>query len=56
MLLHESPLCLIFFIEQLFFMFKQMWSIGSFGRRALGAQKKHLIEMVLLSTHNICFG
>ena len=22
----------------------------------LGAQKNHLIEMVLLSTHNICFG
>ena len=23
---------------------------------ALGAQKNHLIEMALLSTHNICFG
>ena len=22
----------------------------------LGAQKNHLIDMVLLSTHNICFG
>ena len=22
----------------------------------MGAQKKHLIEMILLSTHNICFG
>ena len=22
----------------------------------LGAQKNHLIEIVLLSTHNICFG
>ena len=25
-------------------------------KRVLGAQKKHLIETVLLSTHNICVG
>ena len=27
-----------------------------FNIYVLGAQKNHLIEMVLLSTHNICFG
>ena len=27
-----------------------------FQHYVLGAQKNHLIEMVLLSTHNICFG
>ena len=55
-LLHDIPRFLMCFIEQLFLIFNQMLSIQAFGRRVLGAQKNCLVERVLLSTHNICFG
>ena len=34
----------------------QIVSYPSILTYVLGAQKKHLIETVLLSTYNICFG
>ena len=35
---------------------KIVFSYPSFLTVVLGAQKNHLSEMVLLSSHNICFG
>ena len=34
-LLHDIPQFLVFFLKQLFFIFNQMLSIGSFGRRVI---------------------
>ena len=34
----------------------QLFSYPAIKTYVLGAQKNRLIEMVLLSTHNICFG
>ena len=34
----------------------QLFSYPLFKTCVLGAQKNHLIEKILLSTHNICFG
>ena len=34
----------------------QIFSYPLVLTHVLGAQKNHLIEMVLLSAHNICFG
>ena len=34
----------------------RVFSYPSVLKFVLGAQKNHLIEMVILSTHNICFG
>ena len=34
----------------------QIFSYSSVVTYVLGAQKSRLIEMVFLSTHNICFG
>ena len=34
----------------------QIFSYPSVSTYVVGAQKNHPIEMVLLSTHNICFG
>ena len=33
-----------------------IFSLPSVKAYVLGAQKNHLIEMVLMNTHNICFG
>ena len=44
--------------KQIFLFRGKLWlfSYPSVPTFVLGAQKNHLIEMVLLSTHNICFG
>ena len=42
--------------KQIFSVLLQIFSYPSLLTYVLGAQKNHLIETVLLSTHNICFG
>ena len=43
-------------VKQFFFVKVSLSSYPSIYTYVVGAQKNHLIETVLLNTHNICFG
>ena len=56
MQLEISLTCIMVQKSNIFSVKLQIFSYPSVLSFVLGAQKNHLTETVLLSTHNICFG